>query len=258
MLEEDCDGVEARNELVVKSYSFSENCTGSMFVSFLRVLLDFETNDRVRLHWRKINGRREAQRKHLDISSTLSERRIVGTLISALPDQLKSILTEAEVEQFASRIYSSLVSDGIIGSITIDGVARNKDFAVTIRSISPNLHRLLRLTLNQTPTFTRFQEDSCEYGDSTPSVSLGLTSDRVSGNGRRDSEKELLKQELERLREFAKNAGRSSTQGKSTQTSPSATLPDPLPSSPAAHDAASKDPATATRGPPLGLSLIHI
>ena len=128
MLEEGCDGVETRNELVIK---FSENCTGSMFVSFLRVFLDFETNDRVRLHWRKINRRRETRRKHLDNSSTLSERRIVGTLISALPDQLKSILTDAEVEQFASRIYSSLVSDGIIGSITIDGVARNKDFAVT-------------------------------------------------------------------------------------------------------------------------------
>lgn len=51
-------------------------------------------------------------------------------MISALPEQLKSILTETEVEQFASRIYSKLVSDGIIGSITIESVARNKEFSV--------------------------------------------------------------------------------------------------------------------------------
>lgn len=43
---------EGKNEVIIKSCSISENCTGSMIVSFLRVLLDFETNDRVRLHER--------------------------------------------------------------------------------------------------------------------------------------------------------------------------------------------------------------
>lgn len=52
MPDEGRNGVEARNEVIIKSCSISENCTGSMIVSFLRVLLDFETNDRVRLHER--------------------------------------------------------------------------------------------------------------------------------------------------------------------------------------------------------------
>lgn len=159
MIEEGCDGVEAKNELVIKSYSFSENCTGSMFVSFLRVLLDFETNDRVRLHGGKLTDEEKRSESIQVLSSILSERRIVGTLISALPDQLKSILTEAEVEQFASRIYSSLVSDGIIGSITIDGVARNKDFAVTsfpITAINNQQPSNAQIKLQLSPVSGRF------------------------------------------------------------------------------------------------------
>lgn len=53
MPDEGWNGVEAKNEVVIKPYSISESCTGSMFVSFPRVLLDFETNDRVRLRGRK-------------------------------------------------------------------------------------------------------------------------------------------------------------------------------------------------------------
>ncbi|CAK9830261.1 Protein cappuccino [Anthophora retusa] len=131
----------------------------------------------------------------LSSMSPLFERRIVRTLIAALPEQLKSILTEIEVEQFASRIYSKLVSDGIIGSITIDSATQNKESA----------------------------EDHSESRD-TPSISVSLTSEGVSGKDRRDSEKELLKKEVERLRELAKNADRT-TQGKSTQTSPTSVLP---------------------------------
>lgn len=69
-------------------------------------------------------------KKVFKMFSDLAERRIVGTLISALPGQLKSILTEVEVEQFACRIYARLVSDGIIASITIDSATQNKDSTV--------------------------------------------------------------------------------------------------------------------------------
>ncbi|XP_076226834.1 uncharacterized protein LOC116432389 [Nomia melanderi] len=100
-----------------------------------------------------------------------AEKRIVDTLISVLPEQLKSRLTEAEVEQFATRLYSRLHSDGLFGSINFDSATQNKEAA-----------------------------------EEPP-------------RDRRDSEKETLRKEVERLRELTKNADRA-TQGKSTQTSP--------------------------------------
>lgn len=56
----------------------------------------------------------------------------MDTLISVLPEQLKSRLTEAEVEQFATRLYSRLHSDGLFGSINFDSGKENKE--TTVRS----------------------------------------------------------------------------------------------------------------------------
>lgn len=60
----------------------------------------------------------------------LAERRLVNSLISALPEQLKWRLTKAETEQFASRLISRLISDGLLNSITLDSVAQSKDVEV--------------------------------------------------------------------------------------------------------------------------------
>lgn len=59
----------------------------------------------------------------------LSERQLVDSLITALSEHLKSTLTDAELEQFASRIYSRLVSDGVLGSTTVD-TATHKESTV--------------------------------------------------------------------------------------------------------------------------------
>ena len=61
MPDESWNGVEAKNETIIKSCSISENFTGLMIVSFLRVLLNFETNDRVRLHVRERERNRKKQ-----------------------------------------------------------------------------------------------------------------------------------------------------------------------------------------------------
>ncbi|XP_043251094.1 formin-2-like isoform X1 [Colletes gigas] len=115
--------------------------------------------------------------------SPLTERRLVDTLISALPEHLKSRLTEDEVEQFASRLFSKLVSDGLLDAITLDGGTQDKEFV----------------------------EDK--------PASASLNSEEAIAKDRRDSEKERLRREVERLRELTKNADRT-TQGRSTQTSP--------------------------------------
>nr|XP_031845029.1 formin-2 [Nomia melanderi] len=116
-------------------------------------------------------GRRLSSAKGKSFHAEKRKKRIVDTLISVLPEQLKSRLTEAEVEQFATRLYSRLHSDGLFGSINFDSATQNKEAA-----------------------------------EEPP-------------RDRRDSEKETLRKEVERLRELTKNADRA-TQGKSTQTSP--------------------------------------
>ncbi|XP_054002772.1 formin-2-like isoform X2 [Hylaeus anthracinus] len=124
--------------------------------------------------------------------SPLTERRLVDTLISALPEHLKSRLTENEVEQFASRLFSRLVSDGLLDAITLDSRVENKELV----------------------------EDHPEHKKVSPPCSSPIT-EEASAKDRRDSEKETLRREIERLRELTKNADRT-TQGKSTQTSPTA------------------------------------
>lgn len=58
------------------------------------------------------------------------EQRLVKLLVSGLPEQLKSRLSEEELEQFASSLISRLISDGLLNSITPDGVAESKEIAV--------------------------------------------------------------------------------------------------------------------------------
>ncbi|XP_015436894.1 PREDICTED: formin-2-like isoform X2 [Dufourea novaeangliae] len=123
-------------------------------------------------------------------SCPLTENRVIVTLISTLPEQIRSRLTEAEIQQFATSLYSRLYSDGLLGTIALDDEPESK---------------------NDTKDQPEDRVGSPVSND--PNAQL-------PENDRRDSERETLRREVERLRELTRTVNRS-TQGKSTQTSPS-------------------------------------
>ncbi|XP_076654963.1 uncharacterized protein LOC143360204 [Halictus rubicundus] len=192
-----------------------------------------------------------------------AERRIVETLISVLPEQLKSRLTEEEIEQFATRLCSRLHADGLLGSITFEKEeapskgTTTEDIESSDRSDSEKEN--LRREIERLRELTRNADGTTVQGQSTQTSPLTVLPEQRAGDrsrsvedpaSERSSVQESIPEEpaigngLDNLAKGAKNEAAA----RITRASPMSASP--LPPSPPAHSSVAPPPPPPPPPPP--------
>ncbi|XP_033327043.2 uncharacterized protein LOC117220812 [Megalopta genalis] len=188
-----------------------------------------------------------------------AERRIVDTLISVLPEQLKSRLTVEEIEQFATRLCSRLHADGLLGSISFDERTPSKEISVEdveASDRSDSEKENLRREVERLRELTRNVDGSSAQGKSTQTSPLtvqpeqwGLDRPRSSedATSERSTVQESIPEEpIANGLDGLKTAKHEPPRKQSSMSSATS----PLPRSPPAHSSVAPPPPPPPPPPP--------